>query len=67
MELDVAKWGLGPQMDTASVPDNPWMHFVLIDAQAMLRFVAQGLPINLVIPRTPECKRLLCLIRRRYC
>ena len=49
MDLDVTKWGLGPRMNTASVPNNPWMHFILIDAQTTLRFAAPGLPIDLAI------------------
>jgi hypothetical protein len=49
MDLDVTKWGLGPRMNTAAVPNNPWMHFILMDAQTTLRFAAPGLPIDLAI------------------
>lgn len=49
MNADVAKWGLGPRLDTASVPDNPWMHIALFDAQKMLRIVAPHLHVDLAM------------------
>ena len=49
MVQDITKWGLGPRMDTANVPGNPWIHFILIDAQATLSFVAPSVPIDLAV------------------